>query len=138
MDSPTIDGLRFCRNRASLSGEVEPTRMARLAGAGCRVRQLRYRIEGGESEQGEPILELLIEGQFDLTCQRCLQDMQWTLSTNVSLGLARSLQELEGAQDDLDRVVAGKSMNIEGLVEDEVILAVPMVPRHEICSLHES
>jgi len=83
------------------------------------------------------VLDLSIEGQFDLTCQRCLQDMQWTLSTNVSLGLARSIQELEGAEDDLDRVMAGKSMSIEGLVEDEVILAVPMIPRHELCSLLE-
>lgn len=137
MDAPTIDGLRFCRNRGSLAGAVEPARLSRLAGAGCRVRELRYQIEGGESDRGEPTLSLSIEGVFDLTCQRCLEDMQWMLSANVELGLARSIEEIEGAEDDLDRIVAGKSMSVEGLVEDEVILAVPMIPRHESCALLE-
>jgi len=55
------------------------------------------------------------------------------LSANVVLGLASSIEELEGAEDDLDRIVTGKSMSVEGLVEDEV----PMIPRHEFCALLE-
>jgi uncharacterized protein len=49
------------------------------------------------------------------------------------LELAESREAAEAADDAVDRVVASRSMAVAGLVEDELLLALPMVPVHERC-----
>lgn len=109
--------------------------MSRLVGMGCTPREVRYRVTGGTDEQGHPSLLLDIAGTFDLVCQRCLKPMTWALSTIVELELVAGIDEIELAEDDRDRVVATKAMDVESMVEDEIILEVPMIPRHESCSV---
>ena len=48
---------------------------------------------------------------------------------------ASSEAEITAADDDIERVVAGREMSVAALVEDEVLLALPMVPKHEQCSV---
>jgi uncharacterized protein len=48
--------------------------------------------------------------------------------------LAESEREIEAADDEIDRVLAGNAMDVAQLVEDEVLLALPMAPRHEKCA----
>jgi uncharacterized protein len=55
------------------------------------------------------------------------------LRFEARLELAASEAELLAADDDVDRMVAGREMNVAVLVEDEVILALPMVPKHAQC-----
>jgi uncharacterized protein len=38
------------------------------------------------------------------------------------------------AEDEIDRVLVSRRMDVGQLVEDEVILVLPMVPRHETCA----
>ena len=55
------------------------------------------------------------------------------VAVDAELQLAGSLSEIAEADDDIDRVLASRRMDIAQLVEDEVILALPMVPRHAAC-----
>jgi uncharacterized protein len=50
------------------------------------------------------------------------------------LEFAASEAEIAAADDGVERVLAGREMSVTALVEDEVLLALPMVPRHERCS----
>ena len=68
-----------------------------------------------------------------LKCQRCLGDVDFPLLLDAHLEFAASEAEILAADDDVDRVVAGRDMNVAALVEEEVILALPMVPKHERC-----
>jgi uncharacterized protein len=67
-------------------------------------------------------------------CQRCLGPLQVPVEIDAELQLAESLREISEADDEVDRVLASRHMDVGQLVEDEVILALPMVPRHEECA----
>ena len=56
------------------------------------------------------------------------------LTVSSRILLAGSEREIEEADDDLDRVLAGKEMEVSTLIEDEILLSLPMVPRHDECS----
>jgi uncharacterized protein len=71
-----------------------------------------------------------------LVCQRCLGPLPVPIAVDVELQLAESLREISEADDSIDRVLASRNMDIGQLVEDEVILVLPMVPRHEACAVH--
>jgi uncharacterized protein len=74
-----------------------------------------------------------VKGEVRLVCQRCLGALVVPLDVKVELQLAEDPREIAQAQDEIDRVLASGAMDVAQLVEDEVILALPMVPRHEAC-----
>ncbi len=68
-----------------------------------------------------------------MACQRCLAPVEVAVGVNADLEMREALAEIEGANDDVDRVLAGKAMDVVALVEDEVLLELPMVARHAVC-----
>ena len=70
---------------------------------------------------------------MELPCQRCLDPIQVPIAVDAELQLAENLREISDADDEIDRVLASRHMDVASLVEDEVILALPMAPRHEDC-----
>jgi uncharacterized protein len=51
----------------------------------------------------------------------------------VELELATSEQAIAAAEDDVDRVLATRAMDVASLVEDELLLTLPIAPMHERC-----
>ena len=74
-----------------------------------------------------------MDGSVRLECQRSLGTLDFPLHLAAQLELAASEAEIMAADDDIERVVASREMSVVALVEDEVLLALPMVPRHERC-----
>jgi uncharacterized protein len=128
-----IDGLQFVRSASEISGEIEGAGLKRLAEMQCLTPGIRFRLSGGTNERGKPELRLALSGQLQLICQRCLQPLAMALELENRLELAGSQEEIEAAEDEVDRVLAARDMDVAALVEDEVILALPMIPRHENC-----
>jgi len=129
-----IDGLEFARAGATLSGTLEIADLPRLAELGCSVAQIRYTVRGGATEQGRPALLVAAAGQVELACQRCLEALGVPVEIEAELELAETQQAIDQAEDDIDRVLASRTMAVAALVEDEVILALPMVPKHAQCA----
>ena len=128
-----IDGLQFARSASEMAGEIEGAKLVRLAGMQCSTPGIRFRVCGGMNERGKPELSIFLSGQLQLTCQRCLRPLPQALELESRLELSASLEEIEAADDDIDRVLATRAMDVAALVEDEVLLALPMIPRHEHC-----
>jgi len=128
-----IDGLQFARGALEQRGVVGMERLPRLAQLQCSTERLEYRLRGGRAGNGKPCLRLSVGGSVEVLCQRCLDPVQVPIAIDVELQLAESLSEISEADDEIDRVLASRNMSVGGLVEDEVILALPMVPRHEDC-----
>lgn len=128
-----IDGLQFARERGRRSGHLELDTLPRLAELGCRFAQIDYSIEGGQNAEQRPCLRVEIEGGLELECQRCLGLLEHSVAVRRELELAVDPGFIETADDDIDRVLATRSMDVAGLVEDELILELPMVPMHEQC-----
>ncbi len=129
-----IDGLQFARGAREASGVLGMEHLPRLAEAQGTTEGLAFRVRGGMTEEGKPCLRLSVSGDLRLVCQRCLGPLLLPLSIEVELELTESLREIEEARDETDRVLASRNMDVAQLVEDEVLLALPMVPRHDRCS----
>mgnify|MGYP001794945366 CR=1 FL=1 len=74
---------------------------------------------------------MTVAGNVNLICQRCLGKLVYPLSVQTNLLL---LTDNAGAAtdeiDDLDGVPATAQTDVWSLVEDEVLLAIPLAPRH--------
>lgn len=129
-----IDGLQFARAGLEIGGRLSKDQLPRLAELGCITAGLEFRLTGTKNSRGKPALRIQFSGVGEMQCQRCLGPVDMDLSANVELELAGSMHEIEAADDDVDRVLASYSMDVAELVEDEAILLLPMVPRHERCA----
>ncbi len=129
-----IDGLAFARDAAVIEGRLGMESLPRLAQSGCSCSVLDFVLSGEINERGKPGLKLSVDGSVRLQCQRCLGNLDLPVHLAAQLELASSEAEIMAADDDIERVVAGREMSVAALVEDEVLLALPMAPKHEQCS----
>ncbi|NML15064.1 DUF177 domain-containing protein [Azohydromonas sp. G-1-1-14] len=68
-------------------------------------------------------------------CQRCLKPVPLPLLLQRSLRFVRGEEEAArlDAESEEDVLALERSFNLQALVEDELLLALPLVPRHEQC-----
>jgi uncharacterized protein len=129
-----IDGLQFARAALERRGVVGIERLPRLAQLQCSTEGLEYHLRGGRTGNGKPCLRLSVMGSLELPCQRCLDPIRIPIAIDAELQLAQNAREISEADDEIDRVLASRHMDVASLVEDEVILALPMAPRHDECA----
>ena len=91
-------------------------------------------MRGVADPEGRPKVVISVRGRLRFVCQRCFGPVEFPLAIDSDVILAGSEREIEEADDDLDRVLAGKEMEVSTLIEDEILLSLPMVPRHDECS----
>ncbi len=134
-----IDSLSFGREGGSLTGELQIAALARTQdlltdASGC----LRYRAKGALSERGRVQLHLEVTGTLALCCQRCLETLEYPLQLHSLLEFIDSENDLtqeELEDDSRDFLTNDKALDVENLIEDEILLALPPAPRHENCRL---
>lgn len=133
-----IDSLKFARDRGQLEGTLPVSGLSRIHDLLTEVSgQVVFRLQGGEGRLGRKQLVLEVDGELPLRCQRCLERIDHPLRIVSTLELIGSEAELsqEDLEDDTrDFLTAQKDLDVAVLVEDEVILALPPVPRHEHCA----
>jgi len=90
------------------------------------------RVVGRVDQRGSLSLHVSISGEVGLTCQRCLGNMPYTVGLERTLYLARNEAELErlDALPGSDAIQAGERLSLVELVEDEVLLSLPLAPMH--------
>lgn len=116
-----------------------PRLMDETGGAGGE-RLVRWRVVGearplvGRADQ--IWLHLTGETLLPLTCQRCLEAVDVALSIDRSFRFAAD-EATAAAEDELaedeDVLVLDRAFDLIGLVEDELLMELPLVPRHEVC-----
>lgn len=135
-----IDSLKFAANGDSVAGRLSLAAMPRLADvlvdtAGsldCHIGSFR-----GEGRlDGKLGLILQVSGRLWLHCQRCLGKVAFDCVIDICLllvpeGAVWPEDELEA--EDYDAIPAEQELDVMALVEEEVLLALPLVPRHEDC-----
>jgi uncharacterized protein len=131
----TIDGWKLARERGVVTGALGLAELERLAELGCEAAAVDYSIRGGKSATARPNLTIAAEGALRLVCQRCVRPLEYPFAVTTELELAATEAELLNAPDDVERVLASQAMDIASLVEDELILALPIAPAHEHCEL---
>ncbi len=114
-------------------GTFAPADLERLADSVANGEgELRYRITATLDRQRRKVLSCIIEGFVFLTCQRSLEAFRHAISINDALVLVDSESELPPIEEEReaeDYIVAGGPIDVLDLVEEAVLLALPMVPR---------
>jgi uncharacterized protein len=83
-------------------------------------------------EMGRPLARVELSGRLELICQRCMAPMQWPVRTKSSAILLDAEHEADQLPASTETVLApqGKVRLID-LIEEELLLALPLVPLHE-------
>jgi uncharacterized protein len=144
-DPKRLDLRVFSRDAGTLQGEAPLALLQRLApsllppGTGEVASPVCWRVDGAMRpvRGGEPELWLHVTARAAvvLECQRCLQPMAQVLQVDRHLRFVDGEDEaarLDENSDD-DVLALPPSLDLPALIEDELILALPLVPRHEVC-----
>jgi len=126
-----IDPRRFCRDSQSWETQSDVSAFPRLAHEFTQGA-LFCRVIGQTDQRGGMSLRLAISGEVELTCQRCLGAMQHAVQIERTLYLARNEAELERleALPDSDAILVSETLDLVDLVEDEVLLSLPLAAMH--------
>lgn len=131
---PFIDSLDFARSGKKIDAEVPFVELPRLLDALDDTRgMLRYSVQGGLDAQGNPVLDISMSGECRLRCQRCLQGMDYEIRHDARLMLCDQA-ELDAQGDDeeeFERILADVHLDVLELLEEEILLDLPIAPRHE-------
>ena len=140
-DLHRLDVAAFAAAKGELSGEWSVAELRRLASAAFEPSQapVRWRAEGARlplpGAGTFPSLSVEADTSVTLECQRCLQPMPWPLHAQRRLFFVEgedAAASLDADHDD-DVLALTPALDLWALVEDELLLALPIVPRHEVC-----
>ncbi|AOB33509.1 hypothetical protein AKI39_07675 [Bordetella sp. H567] len=148
-----IDAFDFARVGKEASGSLPLARFGRaMEGLPLQPRdetgEVRWVVRGETGRQGESLLHLHVRAAPVLVCQRCMEPFVYPIDAHVSLHLVKSEAELDNGldeaaleaddgADDIDdapeKVVGSRHFDLLEQVEDELVLNIPYVPRHDVC-----
>lgn len=128
------DPLKFARGRQSLAGDLLIASMLRLKdGLASDAGVVAYRLTGALDENSAPSLRCQVSGVLQMICQRCLEPMDYALHVDSALLLTTDPQQLQDDDPDApDRILAQQDLPVAALVEEEILLVLPMAPLHPI------
>jgi uncharacterized protein len=97
-----------------------------------RVRGAEVPVRGGAAELW---LHLRADAVLPLVCQRCLDPVSYPLVLERSfLFVADEARAAElDAEVEHDVLVVSRELDLHELLEDELLLELPLVPRHDHC-----
>lgn len=119
--------------RRRYQGQVLLERLGRLHDlvADDSDQLIHYAFQFGRDERGHELVSGRVRGCLPLFCQRCNQPFLLEVDSKVRLALVEGLDEAERLPEDLDPLlIDGEPIRTLDLVEDELLLAIPAVPRH--------
>ena len=137
-----LDVRVFSRDGATLSGQAPLAQWARLRAEsedGLVSPPVRWQARGeAVSEVGaqdQVWLHLQVNAVLPLLCQRCLSPVLTAVDVDRSFRFVAdeaTAMALDDEEEE-DLLVISREFNLIDLVEDEVILAMPLVPLHDTC-----
>ena len=132
-----IDLRALAKDGRRLDGEVPVIKLGRLAESVQEsTGTVIFGFQGERDDEGKLYVDLEIRSDLVLQCQRCLDAMVWPCEVQNRLLLLRPGEqppEDELENDAVDSLEVEPLTDLLALVEDEVLLALPLVPRHESC-----
>lgn len=75
-----------------------------------------------------------VSAMLSFTCQRCLAPVQYNVSSSVNVAVVWNEEQAKALPDALDPLIVNeKSLVLSELLEEELILAMPILAVHDIC-----
>ena len=130
--SKPLDVDRLAETQAGIDFAVPLAELPRLR---SRLASVEGNVTGHvhfAREGGVAVAELTMNGTAKVACQRCLEAMDVAVESRVRVGLIGAQAEVSRVPDDLEPMLAPEGrVSIAELVEEELLLALPIVPLHD-------
>lgn len=128
------------------AGEVEPRAFERLAATlAAEHEQAKTQLNASLYRRNNVLhLAFTLNGEVWLTCQRCLQPVAIDLSDDYNIALLEDDTQIRLINEEqdyllLDEIITEQSperlLPFKKLVEDEILLKIPMAPKHADCEM---
>lgn len=136
-----LDVAAFAAVGGKLAGRQRQGEFARLAeltegrGAG---REIGWELRGEQRHTGgraQPWLHLQGDALLAMTCQRCLEPVDVPLAVRRSYRFVADEETAAREDEEAEEEVLAlqRRLDVLELLEDELLLDAPAVPRHETC-----
>jgi uncharacterized protein len=95
--------------------------------------QIHVNVKFDVDEQGLVVISGNASATVSLTCQRCTDIFDLALATDFCFSPVKNDQAAENLPSYYDAIELDENgeVNLLALVEDEIILAIPLIPRHK-------
>jgi uncharacterized protein len=132
----------FAKSQGTQAGEERLSRFERLmaqsqglGGEGVVTYSVQGSLRPDAAGMDEAWLHLQAEATLSLVCQRCLGPVEEMVSfeRDFRFVATEELAEVEDEESEEDVLVLSKAFDLMELVEDELLLATPLVSKHEVC-----
>lgn len=128
-----IDNVDFARKSLRIRGIIDVFNFLRLQDAlAGNAGRVEVDLRGWVNAFDKPMLELSVCGKLELKCHRCTKGIEYPVDLKFSYQIVTddlmALSEEDG--DDVDYLEAEHQMFLLNLVEDELIVSLPIAPAH--------
>jgi uncharacterized protein len=134
-----VDPWKAADGRRTYQGTMPVRRMKRLAGLlepgqdGAALEQLeaRFKISFGRDRQGLVVIRVETQAVLPLLCQRSLEPYGEKVDRRSQLAVISHLSQAGDVPEAYDPVLVEEGrLALLDVIEDELLLAVPQVPRN--------
>lgn len=143
-DPRRLDVKAFAQSGAELQGHSSLGQWPRLldeqaAGSQGQHQQVRWHLRGllTPVTGGAPRIGMTLTAAVDLPllCQRCITPVVESVRAERTFAFVADEATAEALDEESeeDVLVLSRDFDALSLVEDELILALPLVPRHQVC-----
>lgn len=129
-----IEPFALARQGRTIEGKVPLAALARVVPLLQSVSgDVEFSLHFDTDEAGLPRIRGRVNTTLVLQCQRCMEDMKYPVSVKTRLGIVASKEAAEHLPENYEPlVVTEEETSIVSLLEDELILALPIVAMHKI------
>ena len=129
---PFLDLAHVVRQDINLSGRLAVKSMPRLVSALTSDGDVaEIELQAARDLGGRVMISGSIHASLQMTCQRCLESAEIDVRAEPNLAWVKSDAEVETLPAEYDPLVSADGrVALAELVEDELLLALPLVPRH--------
>lgn len=135
-----IDPWLLADRGAIIAGEYDLTSLERLNGLlQEREGSVSFELNFSRDAKSRARITGFVRSELRLECQRCLEMMRMPVDAQLDLVVIQVSAEAEIIPDECEPVMVEDGLlKVVDLVEDELLLAVPLIPMHEPeqCSVH--
>ncbi|HTU68470.1 MAG TPA: YceD family protein [Steroidobacteraceae bacterium] len=83
-------------------------------------------------QSGQAVADLEVDAAPEVICQRCMQPMRWPVTVKSRIALVSDYDAADRVPEGMEVfLVEGDSISVRDLVDEEVMLALPHVARHD-------
>lgn len=138
MEARYINNLDFAKRQQVLEEDIGLSEMPRLQEVLADDAQavsnssIHFKLTGHSQHYQLPSLHLDIEANLSMACQRCLESVQVPITLHFDYVVSAEEAAALDGNDEVDWVEQSEAMDVCALIEDELLIALPIAPVHAL------